>query len=107
MLPTLPNHRFQFQKRRQLLIRPHNKTLFRRRDARQQQKSCAGANRRLTHGSTPFALLRLSAIISTSTELHFRVGSAYGSRTRVPALRGLMSSLVYGMALLDCCYKLA
>src|SRR5437773_5645247 len=32
------------------------------------------------------------------------VGRVYGSRTRVPALRGLMSSLVYVLPLRDCCY---
>ena len=34
----LANRCFEFQKRSQLIIRMHNVTLFRRRDARQQQR---------------------------------------------------------------------
>ena len=44
-----------------------------------------------------FALIYLEDAIS-------ELGSAYGSRTRAPVLRGLRASLEAGLALLLCCY---
>ena len=59
----LVNCRFQFEKRRQLFIRTHNKNVFRRRDARRQSRSFALRNPTLR--GSPNSIRLCAAIVAT------------------------------------------
>src|SRR5882672_4822014 len=59
------DRQFEFDKRSQLLIRTHNETLFRRRDARRQSRLFAPYQRLRAQPKSQRRLLKLQAITVT------------------------------------------
>jgi hypothetical protein len=78
-----------FEIARVLVRLDHVAPLYRKRESQHEVSSGFVARISQRFVEAPFFGHRLSRKLSGNTELAICCGSAYGSRTRVPALRGL------------------